>query len=393
MTANVAVGIGKGLDGREAARKATRQALDKLGTVHPILGLVFVSQEYNTGDAVAGVSSMLASVPLWGFCTHSTFSSAGEQNRSVAVAIIGGRDSGVQVNWWPKYSNETLNAAFALIQLLNNPQQPPQALLLAADGVSGEAGLLCAALGQTAIPLAGGLASGEYHLGQTPIVGGSQWGGAAFASLILYDRLRLGVGTAHGWRDTGIPFTLTEVTGRWIQTLNGLPAAETYSRAFKSPVQDWCKPPLNELVRLYPLGIESETPGGELTLHAPLVAEADGRLKMSATLEENLTGHLMIGDATSCLNAIHRAAQEAMESLKGQGNAKPILALVFADLAWRYLFEAKPNQVADALQTELGNIPFVGACTLGQFARSGTGPRPHLLDQHLEIALIGETKK
>jgi hypothetical protein len=114
---------------------------------------------------------------------------------------------------------------------------------------------------------------------------------------------------------------------------------------------------------------------------------------MSATLEENLTGHLMIGDATSCLSAIHRAAQEAMESLKGQGNAKPILALVFADLAWRYLFEAKPNQVADALQTELGNIPFVGACTLGQFARSGTGPRPHLLDQHLEIALIGETKK
>ncbi|HTX78192.1 MAG TPA: FIST N-terminal domain-containing protein [Longilinea sp.] len=393
MTVNVAVGIGKGLDGREAARQATRQALDKLGTTHPILGLVFVSQEYNTGDAVAGVGSMLANTPLWGFCTHSTFSDAGEQNRTVAVAIISGRDSGVQVNWWPKYSNETLNAAFALIQLLNNPQQKPQALLLAVDGVSGEAGLLCAALGQTTAPVAGGLASGEYQLGQTPIIGGAQWGGAAFASLILYDRLRLGVGAAHGWRDTGIHFTLTEVAGRWIQTLNGLPAVETYSRAFKSSVQDWCKPPLNELVRLYPLGIETENSNGELTLHAPLIAETDGRLKMNATLEENLTGHLMIGDATSCMSAIHRAAQDAMESLKSQGNARPLLALVFADLAWRYLFEAKPNQVADALRMELGNIPFIGACTLGQFARFGPGSRPHLVDQHLEIALIGETNK
>jgi len=391
MTANVAVGVGKGLDGREAARKATRQALDKLGTVHPILCLVFVSQEYNTGDAIAGVSSMLANVPLWGFCTHSTFSTFGEQNRTVAVAIIGGRDSGAQVNWRPKYSNETLNAAFALTQTLNTPQQPPRALLLAADGVSGEANLLCAALSQTDIPVAGGLASGEYELGQTPIIGGLQWGGAAFASLILYDRFRMGVGAAHGWRDTGIHLTLTEVAGRWIQTLNGLPAAETYSRAFKSSAQDWCKPPLNELVRLYPLGIESELPDEGLILHAPMIAEADGRLKMNTTLDENLTGHLMIGDTASCLTAIHHAAQEAMGSLKHQGNAKPILALVFADLAWRYLFEAKPNQVADTLKTELGNIPFMGACTLGQFARLETGPT-RLLDQHLEIALIGEIK-
>jgi hypothetical protein len=391
MAANVAIGVGKGLDGREAARKATRQALDKLGTVHPILGLIFVSQEYNTGDAVAGVSSMLASVPLWGFCTHSTFSSFGEQNRTVAVAIIGGRDSGVQVNWWPKYSNETLNAAFALTQTLNNPFQPPQALLLAVDGVSGEAGLLCAALSQTNIPVAGGLASGEYQLGQTPIVGGTQWSGAAFSSLILYDRFRLGVGAAHGWRDTGVHLSLTEVAGRWIQTLNGLPAVDAYSRVFKSSAQDWRQPPLNEMVRLYPLGIESESSGEGLILHTPVIAESDGRLKMNTSLDENLSGHLMIGDTESCLSAIHHAAQTAMVSLENQGNAKPLLALVFADLAWRYLFEAKPNQVAEALQTELGIIPFVGACTLGQFARINDG-RPCLLDQHLEIALIGETK-
>ena len=64
-----AIGIGKGLDGREAARTAVQQAFSMLGTARPALAVAFIAQEYNFSEALAGLNSFLGNTPLWGFNT------------------------------------------------------------------------------------------------------------------------------------------------------------------------------------------------------------------------------------------------------------------------------------------------------------------------------------
>jgi hypothetical protein len=68
------------------------------------------------------------------------------------------------------------------------------------------------------------------------------------------------------------------------------------------------------------------------------------------------------------------------------------VALAFIDLAWTYLFDNRPNQVAQVLQEALGSIPLVGAYTLGQVLRSSVNFAPVIYNQGVTVQIIGCTE-
>lgn len=393
-------GVGIGINGREAAMQATQHALDQLGTAKPVLALVFVAQEFDVSDALAGLVSLLGETPLWGFTTTRPLVCAGDQPRSVVVALITGSELRAQVQWFPNFAQESQVVARQFLQALKQDVFLPQEILLVGDGINGSLVPVCKALGELSVRVSGGMAAGDPSLGKTFCIGKNQAGPGSMAAAILGGRFRVGAGMSHGWKDLGVYFHATRTRDVWVQTLDEASPAEVYAGYFGYSAREWAFPPLTNMARLYPLGIEPLTAKGTgpfvqtdengLLIRSALRVEVDGSLRMSAPVPEGAVVHLMTGDPDACLDAAQDAARQALVAL---GNAKPILAVALVDAAWQTLFEARPNQISAALKSVLGNTPLVGAYTFGQLNRPALDQPPVLHNQNIEVLVFGEDKE
>src|SRR5512146_1705347 len=309
MKRNAVYGVGIGINGRDAAMQATQRALDQMGTSKPVLALVFVSQEFNVAEVLGGLTSLLGETPLWGFSTLKPITGEGDQPRSVVVALIPGGDFKAQVLWYPAFAQDSAGVAKQFVQSLKQDVFLPQEILIVADGINGSLVPVCNALGELNVRVAGCMAAGEPSLGKTYGIGKNQAGSGALAAAILGGRFRLGVGLAHGWQDLGVYFRATRTRDVWVQTLDNAPAAEVYARYLGYTAREWAFPPLSEMARLYPLGVEGGKPGGtgpfveadpaHLIIRSALRIAVDGSLRMSAPVPEGSVVHLMTADPSA----------------------------------------------------------------------------------------------
>lgn len=389
MIRGIAWGIGKGLDGKESTHLALQEALNGLGSARPAFAIVIASREFVIGEVLNEVVSHLGQSPIWGFSTFTPLTDEGEQPRSVIVALFSGHELKAQVHFWPAFAHDSAGTALEVKQLLSTREILPQGILFVAEGVEGDASQVCEALNDNPQPLAGFLAAGEIRAGKTFQVGGAHSGSGALSMVELEGKFRLGIGQGTGWKDIGLDFQVSRARGTWIQTLNGLPAAEIYSSTFGYQGRDWARPPLTDLARIYCLGIETAPGAVNLSYRSSLHIEVDGSLRMNAPVPEGQKAHLLIGDENACLEAAHQAVQQAQQTL---GKARPLLALILVDLAWHYLFEAHQRRLTAEIQAALGNISMVGAYTLGQVYRPQPEASLRLENQWLQVVILGEAE-
>jgi hypothetical protein len=382
-----AFGIGKGLDGREAARAAVQQAFSKLGTARPALAIAFIAQEYNISEALAGLNSFLGNTPLWGFSTIAPLTQNGEEPGSIVVAILSGSELKARTLFVASEelaSGPDLDDFYQLASALDL-----HGLILAGDGVNHNLPLVFPSLAKVTAPIAGCLASGDYASGRTVQFAENKSAPGALAAVALGGRFRMGIASGHGWQDVGLLLQVTQVKDVWNKTLDNLPAAEAYARFFGYPARQWAFPPLKDLARLYALGIEIFPGSTDLILRSPLHIEVDGGFRMNAPIIDDQVAHLMLGDPNACVEATRDAAVKALRAL---GNAAPMMALVLVDQSWNLLFKAKPLDWLAALHSVLGDIPILGAYTLGQIQRPSPDTLPQIYNQNLEIILIGQAE-
>lgn len=387
MAMTATLGQAHALDGREASAQAVRQALDPLERQPIALAFVFASYEYGIQTILNGASAVLGEVPLMGFSTSGTLPWAGGRQRAVTVALLAGRDLQVQADWWPDIRLIEDDLLYQL-EVPESPAESPS-LFVVADGLRGDYEHLIRSLPAAECILGGGLASGDLHRGQTYQLGGTQAGSGGLAAAALQGAVRVGVGVAHGWRPVGAHFQVTLAQGPWVRALDGRPASEAYARLFGYDPREWAFPPLNELIRLYPLGVEGDG-SASLQVRSPLRVEADGSLRMSTPVPQGSTCHLLVGSVEACQQAARAACQTALEAL---GDARPILAVALADRSWQMLFEAQPGREIEPLREILGpDVPIAGGYTFGQIAASPASGKPELLNQHMEVVVFGEVQ-
>lgn len=382
MTRIAVYGVGQGLDGRDAAMKATQKALDQLGALRPALGIVFASEEFDLGEVTGGMASLLGETPLWGMSTVRPLAGDREVPRSVVVALVAGSDLKAQAHFWSTYALDSTETARQVMRHFRADLMLPQAVLLAADGVNGTLVPLCSMLADLPVAAGGGLASGGYSSGKTAVVGRVQSGHSALSTVTLSGRFRLGTGSGHGWRDTGLHATIGKTRDVWIQTIDDRPAVELYAQYFGHEPREWAYPPLNEVVRLYPLGIENN---GNLLVRSPLRVEVDGSLRMSAAVPSGSVAHLMLGDPQACLESAETAVRHALDEI---GPARPLIALALVDLAWLQLFSVRSSLIMSTIQDTLGSIPVVGGYSLGQIARPAINHAPVIYNQSVTILIL-----
>lgn len=384
MALKASTGYAQALNGREAGLQATHQALNRLGSGTPGFGFVIASHQYQAREVVSGVSALLGDTPMIGFSSSVCLAGDGLHANSVLVGLLAG-DMQAETRWMPGYAQSGRETGAQLSTQIAG-QTDTRGLFFFADGFNGDADQLCNALAAGSIPLAGGLSSGDMHTGQSYQIAGPQNGTGALAVAFLRGNLRVGVGAAHGWNPIGSQFRVTRSRGFWLRTLDGRPASETYAQLFGYPAREWAFPPLSQLARLYPLGVEQ---GDQLVIRAPIRVEADGSFRMNAPVRDGVDAYLLVGSRNSCENAAQQAAQQALQQLDG---AKPVFAFVLVDIAWEMLLKSHPGAEIFAVQDILGKeVPLAGGYTLGQVIPGKDAGPPQLLNQHIVVVAFGES--
>lgn len=385
---NVAVGQAFTLDAREAAAEAVIAALRDYEGQSVSLAMIFASTEYDFDEIVSGALAQLGDTPLIGSSTAGEITAKGSHRRSVVVVLLGVEDVQAKAAWVPGVVENTLRTAEQMIQALSLSSGENGLLMLVGDGISGDGDVLSKSFPGSGYQFFGCMSGGDLRQNRSFQIGGAQAGTGGLAGALLKSNwLKAGTGVAHGWESVGAYFKISTVRGPWVRFLDGKPASESYAEMFGKAARDWSFPPLDTLVRLYPLGIEQEE-GDELVIRTPMRVEADGSLKMSTMVPSGVVGHLMVGGTERCLDAARKAARQALDAL---GSAKPRLALVFADLSWEMLLKSRPGAEIQAVREVLGkNVPIAGGYTFGQIAQLNGDEHPNYLNQHIEVVVLGE---
>jgi hypothetical protein len=307
----------------------------------------------------------------------------------VVVALVSDENLEARAEWLPGLSESTRLITDEIVAGLEIQNRQNGVLLMVADGLGGSYEEMLGRLPSGNYSVAGCLSGGDLQVGRTYQLGGEKSGYDGLAAAFLAgEHLRLGVGAGHGWRPVGADFRVTHSRGQWLRSLNGKPASDGYATLFGRSARDWAFPPLNTLVRLYPLGVDRE--GLPMQVRTPLRVEADGSLRMSASLHDGMTGHLLVGSREKCLEAARKATGDALRALEG---AQPKLAIVFADISWEMLFQGFAGAEVEAIREVLGrDVPMIGGYTFGQIAQLDGAPRPEFLNQHLEVVVLGEAE-
>jgi hypothetical protein len=388
MTLSAAVGQSQSPDGHQAGLEASQQALERLGKPRPAFAWVIASAVHPSQHVLAGVMDLLGDLPLLGFSTSAELTPAGRSKRSVVVGLFGGDNLNARSGWWPDFIQDSRSSTQNMLRTLLPDAGEGETLMVVADGLNGDANFLCETLSGAKYAVAGCLAGGDVGRGRTYQMGGRQVGSGGLAGMVFGGDVVIGTGAAHGWQPLGVLARLTRVQGQWVRGLDGEPASETYARWFGYPARDWAFPPLNDLVRMYPLGVQEQGDSSELVVRSPLRVEADGGLRMNSRLAEGKIVNLMIGSLDGCAQAALQATQEALAAL---GAATPRAALLLVDMAWQLMLEIQPQREVQAVREALGSdIPIFGGYTFGQIMRpSGSSP-VQFLNQHIEVVLFGE---
>lgn len=381
MSLVASVGSAQALDGREAGLQAAHQALNRIGANAPGFAVVVASHQYQAREVLNGVNSLLGDVPVLGFGSPVGLTHEGQHPHSVIVALLSG-DFQADAHWFPGYAQSGRETGAKIMQHIA-AREERQSLLFFADGFNGDAEQFCNVL-SPGFDVLGGLSSGDLHTGNTYQMAGNQTGAGGLAAAFLRGNLKIGVGYDHGWEQVGKQFRVTRSRGFWLRTLDGRPASEAYATLFGYPARDWAFPPLNYLARLYPLGVEQ---GDDLIVRSPIRVEADGSFRMNAAIRDGIDSYLLVGSRIACERAARNAAQQALLQL---GNAKPVLVLVFVDIAWHLLLKAQSEVEVAAIQEIMGTkVPIVGGYTLGQVI-SAPSVSPKFLNQHIVVMAFGE---
>jgi len=385
MAFHAAIGQAQALDGREASLQATHQALNRLGSAPPGLGIVIASHQYQARDVANGVASLLGDAPLIGFSSPAGLTGNGQHLHSVVVAILSTDELEASAHWLPGYAQSSRETATQLNTLI--PGGETRNVLFFSDGFNGDSEQFCNSVDEGKARIVGALSSGDLHTGNTYQIAGNQTGTGALTALTFSGNLRMGVGFAHGWNPVGNQMRVTRSRGFWLRTLDARPASETYAEMFGYPAREWSFPPLSHMARLYPLGMEQ---GDELVVRSPIRVEADGSFRMNAPVRDGADAFLLVGSRANCQKAAQEAAQQALRELKG---IKPAFALVLVDISWQMLLKATPGAEISAIQDIIGDqVPIAGGYTLGQVVPGTDTAPPEFLNQHIIVILFGEEK-
>lgn len=192
------------------------------------------------------------------------------------------------------------------------------------------------------------------------------------------------LGVRHGWEEVAGPLRVTDSDGRTVQTLDGEPAFDQYSKTIADHTGSQVDPDnFFDSAKAYPFGISRV--GGEVIVRDPYQVHEDGSIDCFGAVPEGEFVHILHGNADKLVSAAHAARGETVDDDEDSNSGRDAVQtededetvekeahLFFFDCISRVLY------LEDEFSRELAVIgseeePMVGALTIGEIANDGRG--------------------
>jgi hypothetical protein len=210
----------------------------------------------------------------------------------------------------------------------------------------------------------GGGAGDDARFSRTHVFCGTEAVTDAAVALEILSHKPIGVGVSHGWLPAGEPLRVTEANGATLISLNAMPAVEVFEEHAEQTGQQFDRANPIPFFLHNVLGIDT---GAGYKLRVPLAVNDDGSIGCASDIPVGASVRIMKTTHESASEAAMKAARSALQQMSG---SKPEVALFFDCVATRLRMGGEFGVEMDALQSALGDVPYVGCNTYGQIARS-----------------------
>ncbi|GIE88282.1 FIST signal transduction protein [Actinoplanes regularis] len=358
----------------DPAAAGAEAATAALAGREPAIVFVFCSVGYHVPELFDALREQVGTDTVIVGCTTSGQLTDGRVSRNgVAMTAWGGAGFTVGTRVARAVNDRLREAGAEAAACLSGVEDEHRALLLIADGLTGShhdvvRGAFSVA-GAT-IPLVGGCAGDDLTYVRTYQFHGGRDGVQIMSDAVIgvavgSDR-PLGVGIAHGWQKDGDALVVTRSRDGRVLELDGEPALDVYLRRLgieESVLDDAAA--FRQLAFHHPLGLSRRTGEDLRVIHE--ADRTDRSLLCLADVPQGALAWLMTSDLDSLLEGADEASGQALDALGGE----PALGMLLFDCGarWVKLGDTGVRRELAAIGKRLGDVPFGGFYTTGEFAR------------------------
>lgn len=210
----------------------------------------------------------------------------------------------------------------------------------------------------------GGGAGDDARFAHTVVFHGTEVVSDAAVALEILSNKPIGIGVQHGWEPSPDRMRVTEAAGMRLGSLNAIPAVEVFDAHADATGQEFDHASPIPFFLHNVLGVES---GEGYRLRVPLAVQEGGAIACAADIPAGATACIMATTPDSAAAAAASATRAALDQLEGN---EPAAAFLFDCVATRLRLGAAFATELDAVQRELGGVPFVGFNSYGQIAQA-----------------------
>lgn len=376
----LSVGYSVRLGEQAAAQEAVQAAL--AGGGDPKAAVVFASDRYDAQALATALDQELQGL-AWAGCSSAGVIAHRQLmlGRAVAVGVLCGDlhasvglAEGVSAN--PRRAGqEAVQKALRGRALLR--ADDGRSLIMMADAQSGnltEVVRGAAQEGGASAHWAGGGAGDNFRSTGAWAFAGGRAARDAVAVLSLDCRDPVAVSAGHGWRPYGAPAMVTRASGSTVIELDDQPAFDVYCRTAAEAGDAVEREGFAAFAMLHPLGIPQVC--GPALIRDPIAVDPEGGLRCVGEVPEGTLVRVMVGDRRELLQVGAGAAAQAELMLPTAVHG----AILFDCFSRSEIFGEELEREVAAVEAVLGDVPVIGALTLGEVAALRGGV-PQLLNK------------
>jgi len=367
----VGIGVSTELDHIQAVKEAVTKAKINIGAQNSDFAFIFTTGEFSHPLVLRTAANLIGPIPLLGAASAMLISHYGPLKHGLILMLFS-LSGGVYFNaaCVKEIAEKTTLAAGEelgekLLYGCKNVRRNLSVVFSNTD--TAESSNLVKGLQEKlgrSFPLVGGSVSKSMDDKESCVYFDSEILNNAACGILWGGKLNFSLGVGHGWQPLGKPRYVTRAALDTVNEIDGAAAVNLYKEYFGKEISELKK----ELARLsvfYPLGI-AVSEKKEYLLRSVVSIKNDGSLLFRGEVPEGSMVRLMISSKESCLESAAKAAQIALNNLKGK---KIKFALVLNSFSRQALLGRLAAQEIRLVRDTLGiDVPLAGIYTSAEQA-------------------------
>ncbi len=376
-----ATGICNGSDATKVAKKAVRDAKEKLENKNIEFSIVISSPEYDYNDVLETIRRETGNSKIIGSSSMGEFTEEGPNKNSVAVGLVSGDEisfyNGIGENFREEPDQAIEEAVSQLPEKVENPEN--SAILNFHDGLAGRGTEAVwntiGALNQD-FKMAGGSAADDFKLEETMVFKDEKAETDAIVLGLIQSDKPFQIAVAHGHSPITPPLEITKAENNVIYELDGEPAIKKWKSKIKKDAKEIgistedAEKGSQELATLLVMyefgtkvkkwkGMENES---DYKVRWPgLTNNTDGPMYLACDVNEGTDLYIMSGSKKEQMKAARRAAKIAKENMEEEIAG----ALVFECGVRAKILGEDFEKAVNAVKDEI-DAPILGFETYGE---------------------------